>query len=58
MITDRTLKVWRTQALITQDDLKKFDAPAEFTKERRTMAERIIRLTQEIQDINLMRGIK
>ena len=58
MITDRTLKVWRTQALITLDDLKGFEAPTEFTKERRTMAERIVRMTQELQDVNLMRGIK
>jgi hypothetical protein len=58
MITDRTLKVWRTQALITLDALKGFEAPTEFTKERRTMAERIIRMTQELQDVNLMRGIK
>ena len=58
MITDRTLKVWRTQALITLDDLKGFEAPTEFTKERRNMAERIVRMTQELQDVNLMRGIK
>ena len=58
MITDRTLKIWRTQALIILQDLKSYDCTIEFTKERRTMAERIIRMTQELQDINLMKVIK
>lgn len=58
MITDRTLKVWRTQAIIILQDLKSYDCTIEFTKERRTMAVRIVRMTQELQDINLMRRIK
>ena len=58
MITNRTLTTWRREALTTRKELDRFDCIAEFTKERRTMAERIIRLTQELQDIDLLKVIK
>jgi hypothetical protein len=58
MITNRTLTTWRREALKIHKDLEHFECAAEFTQQRRQLVERIIRLTQELQDINLLKVIK
>jgi len=50
MITERTLRKWRADALKEQKDLKGWDSEGEFTHKRREMAYRILKLTQELLD--------
>lgn len=55
MVTERTLKKWRKEALKVIESLSRYDNPSEFTHERREMAEFILRLTQELLDQHLVR---
>lgn len=57
MITERTLRRWRGDALKELAELKDWDSVTEFTKERRQTAERILRLTQELLDQHLLRKV-
>lgn len=54
-ITERTLKRWRKEALKEVDSLEGWDNPVEGTVERRGMAKRILRMTQELLDQHLLR---
>ena len=55
MITERTLKKWRKEALETIKVLEGFDNPSEFTHDRREISKRILRMTQELLDLHLIR---
>lgn len=57
-ITERTLKEWRRQALQERQSIEGWDNTVEFTSHRREMCERILRLTQELIDISLMKKEK
>lgn len=57
MISNKTLKQWRKDALTLHKDLEGYECLMEFTQQRRQLAERIIKLTQELQDINLLKEI-
>lgn len=54
-ITERTLKKWRGEALHLRKVLFGWDSVAELTSERRTMTERILRMSQELLDQHLLR---
>jgi hypothetical protein len=54
-ITERTLRDWRKQALIENAQLSGYDSVTEFTSHRREMCDRILRLTQELLDYNLVK---
>jgi hypothetical protein len=55
VITERTLKRWRKEALEIDNILKGYDNESEFTRQRREMSERILRMTQELLDLHLIR---
>uniref|UniRef100_A0A6M3LP91 Uncharacterized protein n=1 Tax=viral metagenome TaxID=1070528 RepID=A0A6M3LP91_9ZZZZ len=55
MISERTLRQWRKDALKAHLDIKGWDNEGESTSERRELYERILRLTQELLDLHLIR---
>jgi hypothetical protein len=57
-ITERTLREWRKQALKEHSDLAGWDSHTELTSHRRESAERILRLTQELLDLALLKRSK
>ena len=57
MITERTLRKWRGEAIGAIDELREWDSDAERTKELRTSHERILRMTQELLDQHLLRKV-
>jgi hypothetical protein len=50
-----TLRQWRREALILKKGLIGFDSNNEFTRVRREYAERVIILTQELMDLELIK---
>ena len=54
-ITERTLRDWRKQALVENSQLSGYDCVTEFTSHRREMCDRILRLTQELLDQQLLK---
>ena len=58
MVTERTLRRWRRDALEEINKLKGWDSDSEFTKQRRMLSERILRLTQDMLDIHLLRKVR
>ena len=57
-ITERTLREWRKQALREHNNLEGWDSTLELTAHRREMTERILRLTQELLDLALLKRSK
>lgn len=55
MITERTLRKWRKEALEKLRHLEHKDIPISAIEEDRSIAERILRLTQELLDQHLLR---
>jgi len=55
MITERTLKKWRKEALQNLKILEGWDSDAENTQLIRELSQRILRMTQELMDLHLMR---
>jgi hypothetical protein len=55
MITERTLKRWRKDALEIRDILDKYNNESEFTIQRREMSRRILHMTQELLDLHLIK---
>ena len=55
MITERTLKKWRRESLAQHKALEGWNNKSEFSDERRTLHERILRMTQELLDQHLLR---
>lgn len=56
MITERTLKKWRKEAL-NEADMKFTTENAELTLYAyRELQKRILRMTQELMDLHLMKG--
>ena len=55
MITERTLRKWRKEALKSKQFLYNMDGGGEFTEDRREYCDRILRLTQELLDQHLLR---
>ena len=58
MITERTLNKWRAEALREIKALEAWDSLNEFTKVRRELSQRILRLTQELLDQHLLAKAK
>ena len=58
MITERTLRNWRKDALKEIESLRGWDNTIEQTSHRRELSERILRLTQELLDQHLVRKEK
>lgn len=63
MITERTLRQWRREALSIRENVNKLsrNSPEGLTTEvlmQNELAERILRLTQELSDINLVKVVK
>jgi len=54
MIAERTLREWRRQALREKESLQGWDSSLEMTSHRRETADRILRLTQDLLDLNLL----
>ena len=54
MITERTLKIWRRNALREINSLKGVDRIGEATVERRELSSKILRMTQELLDNYLL----
>lgn len=55
MTSERTLKRWRKEALEIYGILTGYDNESEFTGQRREMSKRILRMTQELLDLHLIR---
>ena len=55
MITERTLKKWRKEALVDLKTLEGWDSAVENTQTLREQATRILRMTQELLDLHLVR---
>lgn len=63
MITERTLRQWRREALNIKENVNKLsrNSPEGLTTDvlmQCELAERILRLTQELSDINLVKVVK
>lgn len=58
MITERTLKKWRKEALEMIDALSKQDIQSIEWKEKMELNNRILRMTQILLDQHLMKGKK
>lgn len=55
MITERTLKKWRREALVYQGEIKDWNSLEELTKRYRALNDRVIRMTQVLLDQHLMK---
>ena len=55
MITERTLRKWRKEALEAKKALTTYKTQAEGEETKLQWAERILRLTQELLDQHLLR---
>lgn len=63
MITERTLRQWRREALCIKENVNKLSRtrPEGLSTDvlmQGELAERILRLTQELSDINLVKVVK
>lgn len=59
MITERTLKKWRMDALRAKQEMNKKPDPNDpIWKDFMTILDRILRLTQDLQDIHLLRKVR
>ena len=56
MITERTLKQWRKEALLILEDLNKQDIKSIQWNYEKTLNNRILRMTQILLDQHLMKG--
>lgn len=54
MIPERTLKQWRKLALLSLRALEESDSAVPATVEQKSMAQQIIRMTQELLDQHLI----
>ena len=55
MITERTLKLWRKEALKINGISIDYDSESEFTRQKDEMSKRILCMTQELLDLHLIK---
>lgn len=59
MITERTLRKWRKDALKAKAEMNKKPMPDDYLwKDYITILDRILRMTQEMLDIHLLRKVR